>query len=117
MKIIVITEVERMMFRPNVGLKAQYVIFIKPTLLKYKLYQMKVCGTLAICSLLSLKKIFYCLFLILFQIKINKMCNEVFFFVHRYYACCFLNQIPLSHAIKAIASKLVSLYFSFFKVS
>eukprot|EP00111_Clytia_hemisphaerica_P022985 TCONS_00067631-protein len=56
MKNIVITEVERMMFRPNVGLKAQY------------------------------------------------------------YACCFLNQIPLSHEIKTLASKLVSLYFSFFKI-
>jgi len=56
MKAIVITEVERMMYRPNMSDKAQY------------------------------------------------------------YAICFLNQIVLSHEEKAIASKLVSIYFSFFKV-
>jgi len=56
MKSVVIKEVERMMYRPNMSDKAQY------------------------------------------------------------YAICFLNQIVLSHQEKEIASRLISLYFSFFKV-
>lgn len=56
MKLVVIKEVERMMYRPNMSDKAQY------------------------------------------------------------YAICFLNQIVLSHQEKETASKLISLYFSFFKV-
>ena len=98
MKTIVITEVERMMFRPNVGLKAQYVFlnFLKPNFLFNKLANIN-----------EIESVYF----------FSSGIYEVFFFFFRYYACCFLNQIPLSHQIKAIASKLVSLYFSFFKVS
>ncbi len=34
----------------------------------------------------------------------------------RYFAVCFLNQLLLSHREAALASRLVLLYFSFFKV-
>ncbi|XP_057314957.1 CCAAT/enhancer-binding protein zeta-like isoform X2 [Hydractinia symbiolongicarpus] len=35
----------------------------------------------------------------------------------QYYAICFLNQIALSHQEKNVATKLISIYFSFFKVT
>lgn len=57
MKAVVCSELERLMFRPNINLKAQY------------------------------------------------------------YAVCFLNQVLLSHDEAELASKLISIYFSFFRAS
>ena len=45
------------------------------------------------------------------------MCLIVIFFYGRYFGVCFLNQLIFSKRESDLVSKLVLLYFSFFKVS
>ncbi|MGH0126400.1 UNVERIFIED_CONTAM: hypothetical protein FKN15_030264 [Acipenser sinensis] len=104
MKTVVCYEVERLLYRPNVNLKAQYyaICFLNQLVLSHE--------ESGLAS--KLITIYFSFFRglverLLYRPNVNLKAQ--------YYAICFLNQLVLSHEESGLASKLITIYFSFFR--
>lgn len=123
MKAVVVKEVEQLLYRPNIPVKAQYVVTIdnrndKNTVSSQKFYPCKT-------YLVNIDHLTWwahntCKFCWK-NFKMYEFFDIALIFcflaLFRYYCICFVNRLLLSHEERDLAVKLIRLYFSFFKVT